>query len=85
MNVRPLDTSPEAERIQIEIFRTMDPEKRLRKALELMEAVRSLLAQGVRNRHPDYNDEQIRLAVIRLMIPKNLFLAAYPNAKDILP
>jgi hypothetical protein len=82
---RPLDTSPEAERVQIEIFRKMTPERRLHIASELTQLVRKSLAEGVRMRHPSYNEEQVHLAVIRLTLPENLFLKVYPHAKDILP
>lgn len=82
---RPLDTSPEVERIQNEIFRKMTPERRLQLAIELTQTSRKLLATGVRQRHPEYDDAQVRLAVIRLTIPEKLFLAAYPHAKDIVP
>jgi hypothetical protein len=84
-STRPLDTSPEAERVQIEIFQKMTPARRLQLAVELTQTSRKLLAIGVDCRHPDYNQEQIRLAVIRLTIPEKLFLAAYPHAKDIVP
>jgi hypothetical protein len=43
------------------------------------------LAEGVRQRHPDYGEKEIMLASIRLMVGKDLFLAAYPQAKDIAP
>jgi len=82
---RPLDTSPEVERIQNEIFRKMTPARRLQLAIELTQTSRKLLAAGVRQRHPEYNDEQVRLAAIRLTIPEKLFIAAYPHAKDIVP
>ncbi|MDZ7359406.1 MAG: hypothetical protein ONB46_01590 [candidate division KSB1 bacterium] len=62
---RPLDTSPEIERLQMEIFRKMAPARRLQLAIELTQTSRKLLAGGVRRRHPEYNDEQIRLAVMR--------------------
>jgi hypothetical protein len=45
----------------------------------------SILREGVRRRHPEYDERQIRLAVIRLALPEDLFLEAYPEAKDILP
>ena len=83
--MRPLDTNSDAEKVQIEIFRHMDPEKRLQSAALLSETCRTLLAAGVRKRHPNYNEEQVRLAVIRCLLPENLFLQAYPNACDILP
>lgn len=82
---RPLDTSPDVERVQIEIFRRMSPEKRLQLAVELTNTSRKLLAEGVRLRHPEYDEEMVRLAVIRLILPEELFLAVYPRAGDILP
>ena len=81
----PFDTSSEAERVQIEIFRRMEPEKRLQSAALLSNTCRTLLAEGIRKRHPDYNEEQVRLAVIRCLLPENLFLRAYPTSHDILP
>jgi len=83
--MRPLDTAPEAEKVQIEIFRRMGPEKRLEAAIGLSQTCRKLLIEGVRRRHPEYDERKIRLAVIRLMLPEKLFLAAYPEAGDILP
>ncbi len=82
---RALDTTAEAERVQIEIFRRMPPGQRLQSASALYRMARSLMETGVRMRHPDYNDEQVRLAVIQLTLPEELFLAAYPHARDILP
>lgn len=82
---RPLDTSPEAERVQIEIFRKMTPEQRLQLSAQLTQIHRKRPAIGVRRRHPEYDEDQVRLAVIRLTIPEELFLAAYPHAKDIVP
>lgn len=83
--VRPFDTTPEAERIQLEVFRRMGPERRLHAAIELSRACRELLIEGVRRRHPEYDERQIRLAAIRLMLPERLFLEAYPEARDIMP
>jgi hypothetical protein len=82
---RPLDTSPEAERVQTEIFRRMTPERKLRAAAELRQLVRQSLTEGVRMRHPEYSEEQVRLAMIRLILPEHLFLAVYPHAKEIRP
>ena len=80
-----MDTSADAEKIQIEIFQRMGPEKRLQAAASLSQTCRSLLTAGVRKRHPEYNEEQVRLAVIRCLLPEDLFLRAYPDARDILP
>ncbi|MBI4548451.1 MAG: hypothetical protein HY707_10745 [Ignavibacteriae bacterium] len=83
--MRPLDTSPEAERVQIEIFRAMSLEQRLHISFELNQTCQNLASVGVRLRHPDYDDEKIRLAVIRMEIGDELFLKAYPHARDVLP
>jgi hypothetical protein len=83
--MKPLDTSADAEKVQIEIFRRMSPEKRLQSAALLSENCRTLLAEGIRKRHPNYNEEQVRLAVIRCLLPESIFLQAYPGARDILP
>lgn len=81
----PLDTTPEAARIQLEVFRRMGPKGRLQAGIALSRTCRELLREGVRRRHPEYDERQIRLAVIRLMLPEDLFRAAYPEARDILP
>lgn len=83
--MRPLDTSPEAERVQMELFRRMGPERRLHVAIELSQTTRKLLAEGVLRRHPDYTEAQVRLAVLRLLLPAKLFIAAYPEAEGIQP
>ena len=83
--MRPLDTNPDALRVQIEIFQRMEPHQRLQAAAHLSETCRSLLAEGIRKRHPNYDEKQVKLAVIRCLLPEDLFLRAYPNARNILP
>jgi hypothetical protein len=83
--MRPLDSNSDAEKVQIEIFRRMEPQKRLESAALLSETCRTLLAEGIRKRHPNYDEVQVRLAVIRCLLPEDLFLRAYPDARDILP
>jgi hypothetical protein len=85
MKMSPLDTSPEAEKVQLEIFRRMGPEKRLQAGIALSRMYRELLAEGVRRRHPEYDERQVKLATIRLTLPEDLFSAAYPEGRDIQP
>ncbi len=54
-------------------------------AIDLAQISRKPLSEGARGRHPEYSEDQVRAAVIRLMIGEGLFLAAYHQAKDILP
>ena len=76
------DTARDAEDKQIEILRRMGPEGRLRAAVELTRISRRLLSEGVRKRHPEYTERQIRLDSIRLTLPEELFRAAYPQAAE---
>jgi hypothetical protein len=77
------DTSPEAQAFQLNIFRQMTPEGRLQAAMDLAQTSRQLLAQGVLQRHPEYSQEEARLAVIRLVLGKELFAKTYATAKGI--
>ncbi|MBI1899596.1 MAG: hypothetical protein HYS13_00600 [Planctomycetia bacterium] len=78
-NSIPGDTTLEAARVQLEIFRRMTPEERSRLASELTAAVRRLAAEGVRARHPEYTADQVRLAEIRLWLGDELFHEVYPG------
>jgi hypothetical protein len=79
------DTSKDAEKVQLEVLIRMGPEARLRAGIELSRMSRLLLAEGIRMRHPGYDEHQVRLATIRLTLPADLFHAAYPDAGSLLP
>lgn len=79
------DTTREAQKVQIEILRKMSPEKRLALSLELGAMSHELLVQGVRERHPEYKDNEVKMATIRLILPEKLFLQAFPWARNITP
>ena len=83
--MKPMDTSPEAYQLQIDIFRGMTPAERLQRGSELSQLSRGLLADGVKHRHPEYDEEEIHLAVIRIELGDALFLTVYPDAKHIVP
>ena len=83
--MKPIDTTNQAEQVQLEVFRRMGPEKRLQAGIALSQLCRKLLQEGVRMRHPEYDEREVKLAVIRLILPEDLFLAAYPEGRDIRP
>lgn len=58
----------------------MPPEQRLAMVIEASEAIFQIAEEGIRRRHPDYTNDQIRLTGIRLRIGDELFLAAFPDA-----
>jgi hypothetical protein len=80
----PADTNPEAAEIHMEILRRLPPVRRLEMVFEMNAWLRELLAAGVRQRHPEYSDEQVRLAVIRLWLGEHWFREVYPGV-DVQP
>ena len=83
MNMIPADTTIEAVRKQIEILRRMDPEARLKMAFELSDNLRNIVEAGVRERHSDYNEQQIKQEVLRLMIGDRLYLEVFGEKTEI--
>lgn len=75
----PHDTTLEAARVQFAVLRKLGPEGRDRLGAELSEGVRTVLAEGIRQRHPDYTDEQVRWAMLRALVGDTLFLQAFPD------
>jgi len=63
------------------IYRRIPPDRRLDLAFEMSESLRRVQADGVRDRHPTYSEEQVRLAVIRLAIGDDLFAKVYPSVQ----
>ena len=75
----PKDTTVDAGRVQAEVWRGMTGARRVELAAEMSENVRRIAAEGVRRRNPDYTDEHVRLAVIRLSLGEKLFQLVYPD------
>jgi len=58
----------------------MGPERRVEVAMTMSEELVDLTRTGIRERHPEYDDDAIRLAEIRQRLGDELFVRAYPNA-----
>ncbi len=74
------DTSPEATAIQTAIYRRMTPQRRADLAMEMSMSARAVTASGIRRRHPEYDDDQVRFALFRLLVGDALFRRAWPHA-----
>ncbi len=77
----PADTSREAREAQFEILRRMGVSGRFRAGLNLCEEVRAGLSAAVRSRHPEYDDETVRLATVRLLLGDDLFREVFPGVE----
>jgi hypothetical protein len=60
------DTSPEAQAVQLEIYRAMSGEQRLLIALDMSLFARELARQGIRHDHPEWSEEQVARELLRL-------------------
>lgn len=61
----------------------MAPSDRVAAAIEMSESVRSLAEAGIRQRHPEYSAEQVREALVEIMLGAEL--AARVRAATDLP
>jgi hypothetical protein len=55
------DTSPAADERYHELLRALPPHARLESAMRLSQAVRVLAEQGIRQRHPSADDDEVRV------------------------
>ena len=79
------DTSPDAERVQIDHWRRMSPSQKAQLTSSLCRHTNALAAEGVRLRHPDAAPRErfLRLAIVRLGY--DLAVQAFPEAAGLEP
>jgi hypothetical protein len=58
------DTSPAIAETQYQLYREIGPEGRGRIAAEMSDMLRELAIAGVRLRHPEFGEEQVRAEVL---------------------
>jgi len=82
MSVIPSDTSLDAMVEQFNILRRIGIGGRAAMTFELSNSVRRITKSGVRHRHADYTDQQVRREVVRLMIGERLFREVFGDAEE---
>jgi hypothetical protein len=65
---RPADTTTDAWRTQLEVWRAMTGPERVAKAFELTDAARAVTEAGIRHRHPEWSDEHVRDAMFDVLL-----------------
>lgn len=73
MQARVNDTSPEAERVQITIYRNMSMEGKWRTLQSLYRTGRELHEMGYRQRHPDATPEELVDDWMRLTLGPEIY------------
>jgi hypothetical protein len=78
--MRPHDTRADVHEVQLGVYRRMSPERRAEIALELSDGVRRITREGIRQRHPDYTDEDVHRALVALLYGKDIARRLWPDA-----
>jgi hypothetical protein len=71
------DTDPDAERVQIEIFRRMPAWRKVQLIEDANELSRQLALAGLRQRHPDAAPEELRRRLFGLFLGEELATRVY--------
>jgi hypothetical protein len=71
------DTDPEAERVQIEIFRRMPAWRKIQLVDEANQLARQLALAGLRQRHPEADPEELRRRLMGLFLGEELATEVY--------
>lgn len=77
--MRPLsaDTSPEVHRLLIEGYRRMTPAEKAKRVVELTHATQQMAMAGLRTRHPDADEHELKMRLGSLWVPAELMKAAF--------
>ena len=81
-SLRPLDTSEDAARVQIRILRKLGLEGRAAMTFELCENLRRLVRDGLRDRHPDWDEAMVERHALRLMLGQELYREAFGRSES---
>ena len=79
--IRSADTSKTAELKQVETLRRMGLSGRAELTFQLCDNLRQITQAGIRHRHPDYTDQQVTQAYLRLILEPELFQQVFPNSE----
>jgi hypothetical protein len=82
MMTRLTDTSTDAERVQIEILRSMTPWRKLQLWNDLNMGMRQVALSGLRERFPNASPEELRRRLATLLLGPELATKAYGPEPD---
>ena len=83
---RPLarDTSSDAERLQVALWRKMSPLEKARLVSDITRTAQELSLAGIRERHPGASDRECMLRLAMLKLGPELTRRVYPEAAELL-
>jgi hypothetical protein len=71
------DTTQEAERVLIELARAMPDAKKIDQVFELIETVRKFGMMGLRSRHPEASEDELRKRMAALVFDRETVIEVY--------
>ena len=71
------DTTPEAERVLIELARAMPDAKKIDQVFELIETVRRFGRIGLRSRYPEASEDELKKRMAALVFDRETVLEVY--------
>ena len=71
--------------MQTSIYRRMGPAQRCEMAASMSAAARAVTLEGIRHRHPEYDEDQARWALFRLLVGDELYRRVWPQAPIVAP
>jgi hypothetical protein len=71
------DTTPEAEAVLINLLRQAPPWRKLEMMSQINETVRTLALSGLRHRHPDASEAELRRRLADILLGPELALKVY--------
>jgi hypothetical protein len=75
----PADTDGAAHAAQIAAYRRMSGRERCAVVFRLNRLARRTAESGIRSRHPEYSDEQVRRGLLRLLFGDEVARGVWPN------
>ena len=79
-----LDTSVEAQQVQIMLWRQMSTLEKARAVGKISRRLRELSMAGIRQRYPSASESECRVRYALLTLGRSLALSAYPEAAPVL-
>ena len=79
------DTSGDADAVQLAAYRRMGGSGRVQVMFRLTDMARRATAAGIRQRHPEYDDEQVVRALVRLLHGEDIARRAWPRHELVEP
>jgi hypothetical protein len=81
----PADTTAEAWEAQAAALRRLSGQQRLAIAFRLTRLAREACRSGIRNRHPEYGDDEVKRAFFRMLHDDEKTRSVWPNRELLEP